>query len=539
MVRNLARATAATRSSKRAKPSGLGAPVGASGSGDTPAALGNADFDDICSPSADAFSWQPQLGSIRNQDTCGSCWAFAAVGVLEGSNAIINGGSSDLSEQHALDCSGGGNCSGGWYAPIFDWLGGGKDGLQTEAKVPYKGSAKTCSNSGSTPYEVEAWSYVDPYSAQPSVDELKAAMCKYGPLTAAVAATPAFIAYAGGTFDEKSTTQVNHAVALIGWDDARGAWLLRNSWGSNWGESGHMWIEYDSNSVGAYAAWAMVAQNEDAQGSSDQSAKLQTFSERNLRVTNDSGQNVALDVQWYTKRDGKWQWLPGTPGKSSKTADYTLAKGKALNLDDPTHEPFMLQAQKVRVWAKSTSGSAESWDYWQSQDLELAPKSYEAAEIDVFELTLLPGGSDSAGGGPEPKDSSELFDEAYALYTAGKYEDARAAFATWKSLNPDDAYVPYSLFFMGVAEHELGNYWEALSYFAEFADSYWEHDWIAYIYYWAGSAYVGLGDCGYAVQLFEAVVHGDLGAPSEWVKAAESTISWLNQDDGSVCTSWD
>ena len=549
MVRTASAATekprAVARATKRELPAGLGGPVGAGGSdsGGTPAGLGSdPNFADTCSPSAKAFTWTPALTPIRNQGACGSCWAFAAVGTLEASNSIINGAQADLAEQHALSCSGGGTCSGGWYTPIYDWLGGGKDGLQTEANVPYAASNGTCKASGKTPYEVDAWGWVDAYAVQPKVADMKAAMCKYGALTAAVAATPAFIAYSGGTFDEKSNSQVNHAVVLVGWDDSRNAWLLRNSWGSNWGEDGYMWIDYGSNSVGAYAAWAMVEEDANASKNNHNNGPVtKVFSERNFRVTNDSGQDVELSVQWYTNRDGKWQWLPGTPDKSSKVATYALAKGQSLNLDDPTHEPFMLQAQKLRIWAKSTSGKSMAWETWKAQDLAVSAKDYEATEMDVFEFKLLPDGADSAGGkgkGQDAKTRDELFNDAYAAFGNGKYEDAKVGFAAFKSQFPDDASVPYALYFMGVADHELGNYWDSLMYFAEFADAYWDHDWIPYVYYWAGSAYIGLGECGYATQLFEVVVYGDLGAPQGWIDAAADTITWLSKDNGTVCAAW-
>jgi tetratricopeptide (TPR) repeat protein len=547
MVRTVSTATnkprAVARASKSELPAGLGAPVGASGSGagGTPAGLGNdPDFADLCSPSADAYSWAPSLTPIRNQGACGSCWAFAAVGTLEASNSIINGAQSDLAEQHALSCSGGGTCSGGWYTPIYDWLGGGKDGLQTEGKVPYTASNASCNAGGKTAYEVETWGWVDPYAVQPKVDEMKAAMCKYGPLTAAVAATSAFIAYSGGTFDEKSNSAINHAIMLVGWDDDRNAWLLRNSWGTNWGEDGYMWIDYGSNSVGAYSAWAMVEEDQNAKNNTNNGPVDKTFSERNFRVVNETGQNLEVEVQWYTSRDGKWQWLPGTPGNSSKTASYALAQGQSLNLDDPTHEPFMLQAQKLRVWAKSTSGKATAWETWKTKDLDLAAKDYKATEMDVFELRLLPGGADSAGGAADndSKDANELFADAYDLFQAGKYSDAKAEFAAFKSLYPDDPNAPYALYFMGVADHELGEYWDSLLYFSEFADSYWDHDWIPYVYYWAGSAYVGLGECGYATQLFEVVIYGDLGSPQTWIDSAHATIDWLSKDKGQVCTNW-
>lgn len=546
MVRAANRAAIAPKKIARAGkgktlPEGLGAPVGGSkgGTNDTPAALGNAGFADMCSPSADAFTWEQYLTPIRNQGACGSCWAFAAVGTLEASNSIVNGAGPDLAEQHALSCSGGGTCSGGWYTPIYEWLGAGKDGLQLEDSVPYEASNGQCKAGGPTPYEVETWGWVDAYDVVPSVDEIKASMCKYGPLTAAVAATPAFIAYTGGTFDEKSNTGVNHAIVLVGWDDQKGAWLLRNSWGSNWGDNGYMWIEYGSNSVGSYAAWAMVEQDEAAKNDKDQGPKPKVFEERNLRIVNETGQDLSVEVQFHTERDGKWKWLPGTPGKSKKTNKYKIKKGETLNLDDPTHKPFMLQGSKVRIWAKSTSGKSKSWNNWKSKDLQLAPANYEALEMDVFELRLLPNGKDSIHDGVKPKTKEELFDEAYKLFEAGKYAESQAGFAAWKTLYPNDKDVPYALYFLGVGEHERGNYWESLLYFSEFSDNYWDHDWIPYVYYWAGSDYVGLGECGYAVQLFEVVAYGDVGAPKEWIESAEGTIEWLNGDDGSVCKSWE
>jgi len=546
MVRSAAQAThqprTVARASNRKLPAGLGAPLGsASATGNsTPAGLGNnSNFADMCSPSANAFSWANSITPIRNQGACGSCWAFAAVSTLEASNNLVNGANTDLSEQHALSCSGAGTCSGGWYTPIYDWLGGGKDGLQAESKVPYKAKDGTCNVGGKTPYKVDAWGWVDPYAIQPSVSQLKASICKYGALSVAVAATPAFIAYSSGTFNERSKSAINHAVNLVGWDDSRNAWLMRNSWGTNWGEDGYMWIDYGSNSIGAYAAWAMVAEDANANTNTNNNdvPANKVFGERNFRVTNDSGQDLEVEVQWYANRNNKWQWLPEAAGQGS-TAVHAVKKGQSLNLDDPTHKPFMLQARTMRVWAKSTSGKATTWDHWKTRNLDLVAKDYEATEMDVFELRLLPDGADSAGGGPSPKSKDELFADAYAQFSAGKYAEAKAGFATFKSQHPDDTNVPFALYFMGVADHQLGEYWDSLLYFAEFADAYWNHAWIPYVYYWAGSAYVGLGECGYATQLFEVVVYGDLGAPQAWITAADETIKWLAKDKGQVCVSW-
>jgi hypothetical protein len=87
---------------------------------------------------------------------------------------------------------------------------------------------------------------------------MKQALLKHGPLAVAVNATSAFQHYSGGVFNEHSTGAINHGVLIVGWDDKKGkggCWLMRNSWGTDWGEKGYMWIEYGSNRIGDHAAW--------------------------------------------------------------------------------------------------------------------------------------------------------------------------------------------------------------------------------------------------------------------------------------------
>ena len=86
-----------------------------------------------------------------------------------------------------------------------------------------------------------------------------APLCKHGPLaTAVVAGTPAFGAYRSGVFNERSTAQIDHAVTIVGWNDKKHAWLIKNSWNTGWGDRGYMWINYESNRVGSYTAWVQA-----------------------------------------------------------------------------------------------------------------------------------------------------------------------------------------------------------------------------------------------------------------------------------------
>ena len=215
-----------------------------------------------------SFDWRKsgKVTPIRDQDGCGSCWAFGAMGAYEGSYLIRNGVAVDTSEQHVLNCSGAGSCGGGWHAGVFDWMI--KTGNTTEVSDPYTANDKPCKTGVSTSYRAIAWGYVKGDGGIPTVDAMKAALCQYGPLTVAVYATPLFQGYTGGVFNEADTSHgINHDITLIGWDDSKHAWLIKNSWGPYWGETGgfgsergYMWIDYNSNNIGYGAAWVQ-AQN--------------------------------------------------------------------------------------------------------------------------------------------------------------------------------------------------------------------------------------------------------------------------------------
>ena len=256
-----------------------------------------------CSANARTWDWR-RLGKvtpIRNQSPCGTCWDFGSLAALESSYAIRNNQIIDASEQQILACAVGndgndaGKCPfppGGWHAPVFEYLV--STGTARDSDYLYTGADSPCNADVALPYRAVAWGYVTTEVSPgfesiriPTVAEMKQALCEYGPLAVAVLATSQFQAYTGGAdgndvfkqnlsdatlhpvngATNKKRNSINHLITLIGWDDNKNAWLIKNSWGTGWGgtggfgtEGGYMWIDYNTNNIGFGAAWVQ-AQN--------------------------------------------------------------------------------------------------------------------------------------------------------------------------------------------------------------------------------------------------------------------------------------
>lgn len=207
---------------------------------------------------------QGYVTPVRDQQ-CGNCWAYSAVGAYEGSYKKVNGSFINGSEQQAVNCVDG-DCGGGFAYKVMKWMVDQDKNLATETTIPDVGMDQACA--GGTPatnYYATDWGIVHP-SGDPSkiasVADIKEAMCKYGPIAASVQVTGLFQNYASGVFNEFASNYAdpssNHAIVLVGWDDDKGAWLMKNSWGTDWGEDGYMWIKYGTNNIGRRAAWIIA-----------------------------------------------------------------------------------------------------------------------------------------------------------------------------------------------------------------------------------------------------------------------------------------
>lgn len=200
------------------------------------------------------FDWREVRGltPIRNQGSCGSCWSFSAMATMADVLHLHGVGSFDLSEQYYVDCDRNSyGCSGGWYHNVFQMLKG--DGVVMESDYPYKARDMRCPSDMKHHYEIIDFSELS--SGVADTETIKRAIYTYGPLSVAVAVKGKFGSYSSGIYNESTSGTVNHAVNLVGWNDdvTPRHWIMRNSWGSSWGENGYMRIAYGSRKIG-YAA---------------------------------------------------------------------------------------------------------------------------------------------------------------------------------------------------------------------------------------------------------------------------------------------
>jgi C1A family cysteine protease len=229
-----------------------------------------------------AFDWRDSevVTSVKNQMYCGSCWAFSAVETVESQYAINGGDLTELSPQAVVSCdTSDSGCSGGWYYTAWMDYMEPNGGLPTEESYPYNtateyGSATDCDSdlgtdvvSGTAPSSY-AWATDECTSIfcnSQDEDTLKDNLVSYGPISIACDASD-WSSYSSGVLTSdscsSSSLKLDHAIQVVGYttDDSTlgDYWIVRNSWGDDWGYDGYIYLAMNENTCGIADKAAMV-----------------------------------------------------------------------------------------------------------------------------------------------------------------------------------------------------------------------------------------------------------------------------------------
>ncbi|KAM4690473.1 uncharacterized protein WCC33_017865 [Rhinophrynus dorsalis] len=209
----------------------------------------------------DSIDWRDKgcVTNVKNQGGCGSCWAFSAVGALEGQLKLKTGKVVSLSPQNLVDCSkayGNKGCNGGFMTRAFQYVIDNK-GIDSDSSYPYLATETKCHYEPASKASTCA-KYTE---IVPGTEEaLKEALGTIGPISVAIDGTrPTFFMYKSGVYSDPSCRQeVNHGVLAVGYGNLNGQdfWLLKNSWGETFGEKGYVRIARNQGNLCGVASYA-------------------------------------------------------------------------------------------------------------------------------------------------------------------------------------------------------------------------------------------------------------------------------------------
>lgn len=215
------------------------------------------------------FDWREyglDVGEVGFQgfENCNTCWAFAAVDAMEISRRLM-AIRADRNEATFILPSGARQlisyvvpqekyCDFNWHGEAFTFLV--DKGLPLGGSTKYVDTKLAWNRDATHFVRALTWDYVHKPADQVATnDEIKREIITHGSVVSLIKFDYCLKLYGTGVFNERQNDLGQHLVLIIGWDDEKGAWLIKNSYSTEWGESGFGWIKYGSNNIGQFAAW--------------------------------------------------------------------------------------------------------------------------------------------------------------------------------------------------------------------------------------------------------------------------------------------
>lgn len=204
----------------------------------------------------DSFDWREKGGvtPVRFQGTCGSCWAHATTGAIEGHYFRKTGKLPVLSEQNLVDCGPAedfalNGCDGGFQEAAFCWINEQQKGVSQLPTYPYQDKQDTCKYD-----EHKAGAHISGFGTIPPKDEeeLKKVVATLGPVACSVYGIESLKNYDGGIYNDEEcnkSEEPNHAILVVGYGSEKGEdyWIIKNSWDDTWGEKGYFRLPRGKN----------------------------------------------------------------------------------------------------------------------------------------------------------------------------------------------------------------------------------------------------------------------------------------------------